>query len=505
MGWKLLVGGLAAVVLVRIGQRVMRPEVLFQLAQAVFVLGFTAWVAWAAISSRREKCPPPDPSARELLPLAGAVLLTTAAFFLAAWGRGLQGKEPGQALFWVAEQGAFLQAAAGAALFAFLVALCRLYLNKTLPRRDPWLFPAAVLLSGTGLALLFRLAPDLAATKGESGFFQLFELQLRSLAVSLLVLVLSVFWITTRRLESLTRKRYVYVLLSVVLIAVTALFGTEIHGRRLALDLGLMNFQTVEIVKVLALLFMVGYFRYEGGFLDPGRNRLGLPRGRYLTPYLTLWGLTLLPIFLQRDLGPTALLFALFLAVFYLGTGSGASVGFGLVAMAALGAGAYALGFPSMVRTRIDMWLDPFCHSQNLAEGLWALSGGGWFGAGMGRDLSHHIPVVQSDFSFAALAEAWGAVFSIAFIACYGLLVQRTLALARRADPPYVQLLLAGLGALWMLQAFIIIGGNIGLLPLTGITLPFVSFGGSSLLVNFLALGLVLRASNDLTAAPSST
>ena len=263
----------------------------------------------------------------------------------------------------------------------------------------------------------------------------------------------------------------------------------------MSVNLGIMNFQTVELVKLLALFFMVGYFRYEGRFLEQGRNRFGLPRGRYLLPYLFMWMLVLLPIFLQRDLGPTMLIFSLFLVIFYLGTGSAMSVFSGFVLMGMAGTITYLTRFPSMVRTRVDMWLDPFHFSQNISESLWAAASGGLFGKGAGMGLAHRIPVVQSDFNFSVIAEEWGLVGVMAVLVIFAGLVGICLQVARRQEKPYMQLLAAGLGSLWMLQTLVIISGNMALLPLTGITLPFISFGGSSLLMNFVMLAIVLRLS----------
>jgi len=489
--------------LYRLGQKILQPDILFKIANVIFLLmlaGWTAWMATGMLRSDKSKLNQDhSASTKETIALASVTFLIAIAFLLTAQSKILMDKPTVSSIPWVSGAGHFAQAIVAAFVFSVLLWLLFTFCKNAIPKHDPWILPLAGFLCGIGLVLLFRLGPDIAEVRGSVGFQLLFWNQLRSFTLSLLVFIFSIYYFTDLRLESLTRKRYVYVLLSIILITITATLGTEIHGRKLAINLGFMNFQTVELVKIFALFFMVGYFRYEMAYMESGKNIFGLPRVRYLTPYLAMWLLTLLPIFLQKDLGPTALIFSLFLVIFYLGTGSVYSVISGLMIMIVIGFITYYSGFPTMVKTRIDMWLDPFRYSQNLAAALWATSGGGWFGTGSGMGLSHYIPVVQSDFNFAALAEGWGMVGAASILCCYGLLVWRTLHLARAAAYPYLQLLITGIGSLWMIQAFIIIGGNLGLLPLTGITLPFISFGGSSLVINFLALGIVMRFSAEIS------
>jgi cell division protein FtsW (lipid II flippase) len=498
-GLKLVFGLLIAVALYRVAQRIQQPEVLFQLFQASFLLLLAAWIARTGLRMLRGGASGLSDgrgAARtEAGLLAGVTLLVLTAFMLVGVSRELQEKVPALALPGLAGYGHHVQALAAASFYVLLLWLLHILMCRLIPLRDPWLFPLAGLICGLGLVFIYRLGPDIAAARKAAGFENLFKNQMVSLCASLGVFLGALTFLGGARIEALTRKRFIYALLSIVLILLTIAFGVEIHGRKLSLDLGVMNFQTVELVKILALLFMVGYFRYEMDYLELGKNRLGLPRARYLMPYLTMWVLTLLPIFIQKDLGPTALIFALFLVVFYLGTGSALSVLLGIFVMAAIGVAAYHAGVPSMVKTRVDMWLDPFHHSQNMAEALWAVSDGGLFGAGIGKGLGHMIPVVQSDFNFVAAAEELGVLGAGSILAAFGLLVWRVFQVARSTAIPYQQLLVAGVGTLWMIQTLVIVGGNVGLLPLTGITLPFVSYGGSSLLVNFLALGIVLSIS----------
>ncbi len=500
--FKALLALLIFMVVYRLARKVSRPEVMFDVAHYLhigFLVFCTALVAWEG--RRYQAAIGLTPDRVETTLLAGVTFFVVIGFVMVAWARVTGNKPDAMAIRWFQNAGNLEQALWAGALFAVPVWLVHIFLKGAAPGRDPILFPVACMLGGVGLIFLFRLGPDMVPVRGSKGFYFLFWNQVRSIIISFLVLLIAIKYFSRSRLDSLTRKRYIWVLLSVVLIVLTAVFGTEINGRKLSLNLGVMNFQTVELVKLMALLFMAGYFRYEMHFLEAGRGRFGLPRTRYLLPYLAMWFLVLLPIFLQKDLGPTALIFALFLAVFYLGTGSFFSVLAGVSLMATAGIAAYFLEYPSMVKTRVDMWLDPFHYSQNVAEGLWALCEGGWFGVGSGRGLGYYIPVVQSDFNFVVIAEEWGFAGAVGVLACFGILAMRSFSLARDMVDEYRQLFIAGLGTLWLIQTLIIVGGNIGALPLTGITLPFISYGGSSLVVNFLALGIVLRASVPVEAA----
>jgi len=486
----------AAIVLVaayRIYDTITEPEILFYTGHLVFVVCLFSWMVFLSARTLVQKKPVSQP-----LQVLVVCVLICGAFGVTGAGFAIQGKTIPYPVPFMPFSGIPAHVIWACTLFCLLAFSGYVVVCRFAGHADPCLYPLACLLTGIGFVFLFRLGPDLYQLRDAMTYGRLFPLQARSAGLALAVFLGSVLFFSPDRLDSLTRKRYIYVLLSIVLISITALFGKEMHGRKLAVDFKVISFQTVELVKVLALFFMVGYFRYEGRFIESGKNRLKIPRLRYLMPYLTLWFLTLLPIFLQKDLGPTALIFVLFMVVFYLGTGSGISVLTGLAILLAAGAAAYAAQFPSMVKTRVDMWLNPFAYSHNMSEALWAIAGGGWFGAGTGRGLGHHVPVVQSDFNFILVAEEWGIAGVFSLFAVFFLLFARILSLAEKASPPYLQLLTAGLGALWIIQTLIIVGGNAGLIPLTGITLPFISFGGSSLLVNFMILGMLVRLSHEI-------
>ena len=495
-----------ALVFYRLAGRLLEPVNLFHMAHGLWILLLLGWAGFTVYGglAGRQKNAGQGLAANELFNLAGCCVLLMAGFLLAGQGRLLAGNQVADLFpFHLTDSTALQSLAAGGMVVAGL-GLALVAARFKVPGHNPALLPLAAMLAGLGLILLFRLGPDIAELRHRPAFTLLFWRQFRSFLISVFVFAAALWYFTPARLEELTRLRYVYGLASIILISITAVIGTEMHGRRLALNLGLMQFQTVELVKLLALFFMVGYFRYEGRFLEPGRNRFGLPRGRYLLPYLFMWVLVLLPIFLQRDLGPTMLIFSLFLVIFYLGTGSALSVLGGIVLMGAAGGLSYVAGVPSMVRTRVDMWLDPFHYSQNIAEALWAAASGGLLGKGTGMGLAHRIPVVQSDFNFSVIAEEWGLIGVLAVLVIFAGLAGICLQAARRQEHPWQQLLAAGLGSLWILQTVVIIGGNMALLPLTGITLPFISYGGSSLVMNCVMLALALRLSaNSIREKPT--
>jgi len=371
-------------------------------------------------------------------------------------------------------------------------------LSKLAPGADPLLFPLACLLTVWGVALLFRLSPDLAAQRPGQGLGLLATKQVLFVLFGLVVMLGAVRLVTWQFLARLARMKYVYVLAAVGLIALTGLFGLEINGRRLWLRIGPLTIQTVELVKILLVLFVAGYFGSEDRYL--GLKRVWLfqvPRSlRPVGAFAAMAFLSLLPLILQRDLGPVVLLTGLYLVVFYLATGSLTLVMLGLAVMVAGGLAAYHLEWPAVVARRVEMWLDPFSYSEGYARAVWSLSAGGWLGRGLGFGQAYTIPEVQSDFSFTAICEETGLVGGAILLVCYAAFLARGFGVARRLAGTYGGYLAAGLTAMFGVQALVIVAGNIGLLPLTGVTLPFVSFGGSSLLISFLSLGILIKLSS---------
>ncbi len=362
-------------------------------------------------------------------------------------------------------------------------------------RSDEVLLPLVVMLSCLGLLLSQRLGPVVP----EAGVWA--SLSQRQLVYLLVAFVM--LWVTVgvvRRFEVLRRLRYTWAVGALLLTVFTMVFGTDLgSGARLWIDLGPITVQPGELVKVLLVLFLAGYLD-DHRELITSSYRLGplrLPPLPYLIPLIVMWGLSVLAVVLQNDLGNALLLFGIFLVMLYVVSGRPLYVIGGLVAFA--GAVAVALRLLPRVEQRVQIWLDPWADPTGIGmqpvQADLAFAHGHILGAGWGFGYPQAIPVVATDYAFAALGEELGSLGSVAIIALYLLLVMRGLIVAARIRNSYVRLLSIGLVSVIGLQTLIILAGNVRLLPLTGITLPFISAGGSSLVTNFLIIGLLLRAS----------
>jgi cell division protein FtsW (lipid II flippase) len=362
-------------------------------------------------------------------------------------------------------------------------------------RADELLLPLVVMLSCLGLLLSQRLGPAIP----HAGVWA--SLSQRQLAY--LLMAFAALWVTVafvRRFDVLRRLRYTWAVAAVLLTVFTMVFGTDLgSGARLWIDLGPVTVQPGELVKVFLVLFLAGYLD-DHRELITSSYRVGplrLPPLPYLIPLTIMWGISVLAVVLQNDLGNALLLFGIFLAMLYVVSGRPLYVVGGLLAFA--GAVALALRLFPRVEQRVQIWLHPW--SDPIGAGMQpvqadlAFAHGHLFGAGWGFGYPQAIPVVATDYAFAAIAEELGALGSVAVIGLYCALVMRGLFIALRIRSSYVRLLTIGLVTVLALQTLIILAGNVRLLPLTGITLPFISAGGSSLVTNFVILGLLLRAS----------
>lgn len=361
------------------------------------------------------------------------------------------------------------------------------FTRRFLPRHDPYLLPIAYLLSGWGLAIIWRLAPGFGLR------------QTLWLAVSTAVM-LFIVWLPGD-LRWLRRYRYTWFVIGLALTALTLFIGVNPAGFGAALWLGGafgVFLQPAELLKLLLVVFLAAYLadRREQIFAPQAAPFLRFP---YFLPLLIMWGFSLLILLAQRDLGMGTLFFLVFLVMVYLASGQAAYVLAGLALLLLGGLFAYAIF--DVVRLRVDAWWNPWAdpsgRSFQIVQSLIAVAEGGLFGRGPGLGAPGLVPVAHSDFLFAALAEEWGLVGMIGALALLGAFVLRGLHLAARARSAFEQLLAAGLAALTGLQAVLIISGVIKVAPLTGVTLPFMSYGGSSLLVQFLMLGLLLRLSGS--------
>jgi len=369
---------------------------------------------------------------------------------------------------------------------------------------DQVLLPVAALLSGVGLVMVRRLEPDLAARyPGVYGAVALKQVVWVLAGAAMLATISFVPW----RMRWLKHYRYSWLLLGLALVASTVIFGVERNGARLWLDLGAFQLQPVELLKILLVVYLATY-------LDERRHLIGasyyvrgvrLPPLPYLLPIVLMWGLTVGLIVVQKDLGAALLFFTIFLAMLYALTGRSGYVVAGLLAFA-LGAAALYPIF-GHVRARVDAWRDPWADplgsGYQMIQALYALASGGWAGTGLGLGDPAAVPESHTDFMFTSIGEELGLVGAIALLLCYALLALRGCQIALRARDGFQQLLAVGLTTAIAAQALIIAAGTTNLIPLTGITLPFVSYGGSSTLVNFAMIGLLMRisATNKSAAA----
>ncbi len=376
----------------------------------------------------------------------------------------------------------------GALLLAFVIA--HLAVRRFAKNADPGLLPVVFVLAGVGLAVVTRLDPTLAAS------------QVMWLFIGVAALVATL--IAVPSLERLARYKYTLMISGFTLLLLPAVIGREINGAKLWIRFGGFGFQPGEIAKVLIVLFLAAYLAENRELLSVSTRRvlgIRLPEPRTLGPLLMMWALSLVVLVFERDLGSSLLFFAIFLLMLYAATGRAAYVVVGLLLFAAGATTAYFLF--SHVRTRIDIWLHPFADAAGkgyqLVQSLFALAAGGLTGVGLGMGMPTRIPFVSTDFIFSAIGEELGLLGAAAIVLCFLVFAVRGFATAARAKTDMAAFTAVGLVAAITIQAFVIIGGVTRLIPLTGVTLPFMSYGGSSLLSSFIALALLLRAGDEGT------
>ena len=371
---------------------------------------------------------------------------------------------------------------------AFIVA--HISVRLLAPDADPAILPIVFVLSGIGIAFVTRLAPTLAVNQ----VLWLF------LGVAAMIVTL----IVVRNLDTLARYKYTLGILGVVLLLLPMLVGTELNGSKLWLMIGGFSFQPGELAKIAIILFLAAYLATNREALSASSLKIGpfaLPRLRMLLPMLIMWGLSLLVVVFERDLGSALLFFVFFVVMLYVATGRVSYVIFSFLLLAVGGVLCYSLF--GHVRTRIDIWLDPWQDPSNsglqIVQSLYSLADGNLVGVGIGRGMPTLIPVVASDFIFSAIGEEMGLLGASAVIIAFMLFAVRGIATAARAKSDVSAFTAAGLTCAVSFQAFLIIAGVTKLLPLTGVTLPFMSQGGSSLVSSFIIVGLLLRAGDEAT------
>lgn len=374
-----------------------------------------------------------------------------------------------------------------------LYVLAHLAVRRFAPRADATLLPLAALLNGIGFVTISRLDRDLARV--QSVWI--------AVAVGALVLTLAM----VRDIGAFARYRYTFAFLGVVFLLLPLVpgAGTTIRGARLWVAVGPISFQPGEIAKVLLVLFFAGYLVEKRELLAQGTRRLGrmrLPDPKHLGPLLLAWGISILVMVRLRDLGSSLLFFAVFALMLYMATERAAYLAGAFLLFFAGAATAYHLY--DHVQVRVSTWIDPWTDAQGdgfqIIQSMFAFGTGGFAGTGLGRGSPDKIPAATTDFVFAAIGEELGLLGALAVLMAFLLFVGSALRIAVDSPRPFEQLTAAGLAAIVAIQTFIILGGVTRLIPLTGLTTPFVSYGGSSLVANFVLLGLLLRISDDAEA-----
>jgi cell division protein FtsW (lipid II flippase) len=386
----------------------------------------------------------------------------------------------------------------------FVVVLVAFYLTahivmrRTAKAADPLVLPLAAILNAIGLAAIFRLAPK---------NFGPGQMIWTAVGVGCFIGTLLV----VRDYRILARFKYIlgFAGLGLLMLPATPL-GQEINGARLWVSLGAFSFQPGELAKICLVIFFAAYLAERKELLAIASRRIAgfhIPDLKHFGPLLVMWGVSLAVMFYEKDLGSSLLFFSIFLVMLYIATARIVYMAFGgLLFLAGSFIGYQAF---SHVQVRVQVWLDTFdpktVHDESfqLAQSLFALATGGLFGTGLGRGRPDLIPAAETDFIFSVIGEELGLLGTAAVLLCFILLVARGLRVAIGARDDFGQLLAAGLTTILGIQTFIILGGVTRLLPLTGITLPFMSYGGSSLLSNFVLIALLIRISHQNAAAPS--
>lgn len=384
-----------------------------------------------------------------------------------------------------------------AGIMAVLIVAAHITVRRLAPNAHPVLLPVAILLTGIGFGMVSRVDPSLADSQG--------------VWILLGIIAFAVTLFLLRDYRDLDQWRYTAMILALILLLSPLLpvIGREINGSRLWLQLGPLNFQPVEIAKILLVVFFASYLAENRELLAiPTRHvgRMGIPNVKHFGPLLAVFGFSLAVLVLENDLGQSLLIFSTFLVMLYMATSRAV---YSLVGLGLFVVGTYAsfLLF-SRVAVRFTGWLDPLNPTTvkdetfQIAQSLFALASGGLFGIGPGQGRPENIPEASSDFIFAVIGQEIGLVGAGGVLLLYVLFVTAGVRTALRCPDSFGKLLAGGLSTLVGIQAFIIVGGVTQLIPLTGITLPFVSYGGSSILSNFIILGIILAVSDQLEAGP---
>lgn len=390
---------------------------------------------------------------------------------------------------------------------AFIAALLcvHLYLSLSGFRGDQVLFPSVAMLTALGLVLIQRLS-HLSDFNSDLAGIAIRQTIWVFLGIGILLGTLLGFdWVYRLR-----RYKYTFALLGLAMMAALLVpgLGTEINGARLWYNFRFFLFQPSELVKVMLVFFFAAYLDERRDLLASAYRvgPLKLPPLPYLAPMLAMWGLSMMVLVVLRDLGGALLFFGIFLAMLYVVTGRALYVW--VLGLFFLAGSFFAYQTFGHVQTRVDTWLDPFADPYSggyqITQALFALASGGVYGSGLGYGSPWRLPAVHTDMIFPAIGEEFGLIGTLAVLGLYLVLVYRGFYISMQARHGFFQLLGVGLTAIFGLQSLIIIAGAVKLVPLTGITLPFISYGGSSIVTNFLMTGLLLGISNTGRRARST-
>ncbi|PIE31522.1 MAG: cell division protein FtsW, partial [Ilumatobacter coccineus] len=370
-----------------------------------------------------------------------------------------------------------------------LVFIAHLAVRRLAAGADPTLLPLAVVLHGIGYVMISRLDTRLAEQQS------LWSLISIAAFVATLVIV--------QRASDLARYRWTmfFAGAGLLLLPLVPGVGLSVNGARIWVAVGPINFQPGEFAKLALAIFFAAYLADRRELIAASTWKIGpfrLPEIPYIAPILIAWGFSIVVMVGERDLGSSLLFFALFVIVMWIATER--FIYLGLATVLFSGAAIAAWKFFSHVQTRVSIWLDPWADEYGkgyqIVQALYGVGDGGLTGTGLGRGSPDKIPEAQNDFIFAAIGEELGMLGATAILISYLLIVGAGLRIALRTERTFEKLLAVGLTTIIGIQAFIIIGGVIKVVPLTGITLPFVSYGGSSLLSNYVLLALLLRLSD---------
>ena len=380
-------------------------------------------------------------------------------------------------------------------IFASFI-VSHLALRKFAPAADPAILPICFALSSIGIAFVTRLAPDLAIR------------QVGWLILGIIFMIAVIVFM--KNMDKTANYKYTLMVIGLILLLSRLLpgIGNEIYGSRIWLSIGGFSFQPGEIAKIFIVLFLAGYLAQNREMLSVFTHKVGpfkFPDLSTLLPLLIMWLLSMAIVVFEKDLGSALIVYFVFLTMLYVASGKKFYLVVGLLTIA-IGA-VILFFFFSHVQVRVDTWLNPFADPTNtgyqLVQSIFSMADGGLFGVGIGSGLADNIPIVESDFIFAAIAEETGLLGAAGLLLLYLCFAIRGLVTAARAKSDVSSFIAVGLTATIVLQAFIIVGGVTRLIPLTGLTLPFVSQGGSSLLASFIAVGFLLKCGDQSTGVES--